>query len=137
MAETHVISGLKTKRAEIAGLLAECDERRAALKGALATIDAALRLFAYEGDPAEIKAKRKRRWMFKRGELQRAVMDALRAADGPLTNAEISEMVIRSKGWSAADAALAVADVYRFSAALNRDKKVPVWVSFPITFQVR
>lgn len=35
------------------------------------------------------------------------------------------------------DAALAVADVYRFSAALNRDKQVPVWVSFPITFQVR
>ena len=35
------------------------------------------------------------------------------------------------------DAALAVADVYRFSAALNRDKKVPVWVQFTITFQVR
>ncbi|MGY8776754.1 MAG: TonB family protein [Longimicrobiales bacterium] len=35
------------------------------------------------------------------------------------------------------DAALAVADVYLFTAALNRDKKVPVWVSFPITFQVR
>ena len=35
------------------------------------------------------------------------------------------------------DAALNVAGVYRFSAALNRDKKVPVWVSFPITFQVR
>jgi periplasmic protein TonB len=35
------------------------------------------------------------------------------------------------------DAALAVASVYRFSPALNRDKKVPVWVSFPITFQVR
>jgi protein TonB len=35
------------------------------------------------------------------------------------------------------DAALAVADIYQFSAALNRDKKVPVWVSFPITFQVR
>jgi periplasmic protein TonB len=35
------------------------------------------------------------------------------------------------------DAALAVASVYRFSAAMNRDKKVPVWVSFPITFQVR
>ncbi|MCG6957297.1 MAG: energy transducer TonB [Gemmatimonadetes bacterium] len=35
------------------------------------------------------------------------------------------------------DAALKVADVYRFSPALNRDKKVPVWVSFPITFQVR
>jgi TonB family protein len=35
------------------------------------------------------------------------------------------------------DAALAVADVYRFTAALNRDQKVPVWVSFAITFQVR
>jgi len=35
------------------------------------------------------------------------------------------------------DAALSVASVYRFTAALNRDKKVPVWVSFPITFQVR
>lgn len=35
------------------------------------------------------------------------------------------------------DAALTVASVYRFSPALNRDKKVPVWVSFQITFQVR
>lgn len=35
------------------------------------------------------------------------------------------------------DAALKVSTVYRFSPALNRDKKVPVWVSFPITFQVR
>ena len=35
------------------------------------------------------------------------------------------------------DAALKVATIYRFSPALNRDKKVPVWVSFPITFQVR
>ena len=35
------------------------------------------------------------------------------------------------------DAAIAVAEVYRFSPALNRDKQVPVWVSFGITFQVR
>jgi TonB family protein len=34
------------------------------------------------------------------------------------------------------DAALQVAAVMRFSPALNRDKKVPVWVSFPITFVV-
>jgi TonB family protein len=32
------------------------------------------------------------------------------------------------------DAALRVADVYRFSPALNRDERVPVWVSLPITF---
>jgi protein TonB len=35
------------------------------------------------------------------------------------------------------EAALAVADVYRFSPARNRDKEVPVWVSLPIEFQVR
>ena len=34
------------------------------------------------------------------------------------------------------DAALAVANLYRFSPALNRDEKVPVWVSFPIQFKV-
>jgi len=35
------------------------------------------------------------------------------------------------------EAAMAVASLMRFTAALNRDKKVPVWVAFPITFQVR
>jgi protein TonB len=34
------------------------------------------------------------------------------------------------------DAALAVAGMYRFSPALNRDERVKVWVSFPIQFQV-
>ncbi|MFV2006741.1 MAG: TonB family protein [Longimicrobiales bacterium] len=35
------------------------------------------------------------------------------------------------------DAAIKVADVYRFTPALNRDKKVQVWVQFTITFEVR
>jgi TonB family protein len=35
------------------------------------------------------------------------------------------------------DAALRVAGEYRFTPALNRDEKVPVWVSFPITFSAR
>lgn len=44
----------------------------------------------------------------------------------------------QSTGHEALDeAALAVADRYRFSPALNRDDPVPVWVSFPITFQTR
>jgi TonB family protein len=34
------------------------------------------------------------------------------------------------------DAALRVAGLYRFSPALNRDQKVAVWVSFPVTFAV-
>lgn len=35
------------------------------------------------------------------------------------------------------DAALEVADVYRFSPALNRDVRVAVWISLPIRFKVR
>lgn len=35
------------------------------------------------------------------------------------------------------DAALRVAGEMRFSPALNRDKRVPVWVTFPITFEVK
>ncbi len=34
------------------------------------------------------------------------------------------------------EAALKVADVYKFSPALNRDQTVQVWLSLPITFQV-
>ena len=42
----------------------------------------------------------------------------------------------QTSGHEALDqAALAVASVYRFAPAMNRDQPVPVWVSFPITFQ--
>lgn len=44
----------------------------------------------------------------------------------------------RSSGHEALDqAALSVAEVYRFSPALNRDQTVAVWVTFPIRFRVR
>ena len=43
-----------------------------------------------------------------------------------------------SSGHEALDqAALKVADIMEFTPALNRDKKVPVWVSLPITFRAR
>ncbi len=44
----------------------------------------------------------------------------------------------QSSGYAQLDeAALAVAGLYRFSPALNRDRTVPVWVLFPIEFHVR
>ena len=45
--------------------------------------------------------------------------------------------VSRSSGQIQFDeAALKVADVFRFSPALNRDQRVQVWIAVPITFQV-
>lgn len=35
------------------------------------------------------------------------------------------------------DAALKVASIMEFTPALNRDKRVQVWVAFPITFQIQ
>lgn len=35
------------------------------------------------------------------------------------------------------DAAIAVANIIEFTPALNRDKRVPVWISLPITFTTR
>ncbi len=46
--------------------------------------------------------------------------------------------VRKSSGHASLDqAALKVAEVIEFTPALNRDKRVPVWISLPITFQVR
>jgi len=55
-------------------------------------------------------------------------------ADGTVEDVRLDA----SSGHPALDeAALDVAGIYRFAPALNRDRPVPVWVSFPITFQVR
>ena len=46
--------------------------------------------------------------------------------------------VDRSSGHPALDeAAMRVGGVYDFTPAMNKDEQVPVWVSFPVTFQVR
>ena len=46
--------------------------------------------------------------------------------------------ILETSGQAALDeAALAVADVYEFTPALNRDQRVKVWVQFTITFEVR
>jgi TonB family protein len=56
------------------------------------------------------------------------------SSDGVVEQVRLDE----SSGHEALDeAALNVAGVYRFTPALNGDQRVPVWVSFPITFQVR
>jgi periplasmic protein TonB len=54
--------------------------------------------------------------------------------DGRVLRTQMHE----SSGHGALDeAALRVAEMMRFSPAMNRDKKVPVWVSIPIVFQAR
>lgn len=52
------------------------------------------------------------------------------------TGRVVETRIDQSSGHEALDqAALAVAGVYQFTPAQNRDEAVPVWVSFPITFR--
>ncbi len=54
--------------------------------------------------------------------------------EGRVQNTEVNQ----SSGHRPLDeAALAVAPIIQFTPALNRDKRVPVWISLPITFTTR
>jgi hypothetical protein len=110
MADPHVISALREKRALVAGLIEKLERKLEQHRADLTHIDGVLRLFQPDRDPGEIKPKRtyaRRTRYFARNELSRLCMDALRAADGALlTTDDIAGRIIEAKGFDAADAAL-------------------------------
>jgi hypothetical protein len=110
MADPHIISSLREKRAVIAGLIEKLERKLAQQWANLTHIDGVLRLFQPERDPEEIRPKRsyaKRTRYFGRNELPRLILDALRTADGkPVTTDEIAAQIIKTKGFDAADAAM-------------------------------
>ena len=97
MAEAHVIPALKRKRARIAGELAQSEKRCEAMRLHLAALDHSLRLFGYDGDPADIKPVKRRKLLFRRGELPRAIMGILRTANGHMADADLVERVMAMK----------------------------------------
>jgi hypothetical protein len=110
MADPHVISALREKRALVSGLIEKLERKLEQHRADLTHIDGVLRLFQPEHDPASIKPKRtyaRRTRYFARNELSRLCMDALKAADGALmTTDEIAGKIIEVKGFDVADTAL-------------------------------
>jgi hypothetical protein len=110
MADPHVISALREKRALVAGLIEKLERKLEQHRADLTHIDGVLRLFQPDRDPGEIKPKRtyaRRTRYFARNELNRLCMEALRAADGALlTTEEIAGRIIEAKSFDSADAAL-------------------------------
>jgi hypothetical protein len=110
MADPHVISALREKRALVAGVIEKLERKLEQQRADLTHIDGVLRLFQPDRDPGEIKPKRtyvRRTRYFARNELTRLCMDALRVADGALlTTDEIAARTIEAKGFDAADAVL-------------------------------
>jgi hypothetical protein len=111
MADPHVISALREKRALVAGLIEKLERKLEQHRADLTHIDGVLRLFQPDRDPGEIKPKRtyaRRTRYFAKGELPRLCREALR--DGELTSTDdIAARLIEAKGFDAADAVLRVA----------------------------
>jgi hypothetical protein len=96
MAEPHVISALRAKRAYLDGELLEVERQAARLRADLAAIDRALKVFDPNIQLTAIRpvVRRASPKFFKRGELTRAALDTLRRAEKPLTFREIAERLV-------------------------------------------
>src|SRR2546423_12004202 len=109
MADPHVISALREKRALVSGLIEKLERKLEQHRADLTHIDGVLRLFQPDRDPESIKPKRtyaRRTRYFARNELARLCMDALRDAPSLITTDEIAARVIVAKGFEAADSTL-------------------------------
>jgi hypothetical protein len=111
MADPHVISALREKRAIVSGLIEKLERKLEQHRADLTHIDGVLRLFQPDRDPGEIKPKRsyRRTRYFAKGELSRLVLEALRDAGRPLSADDIAGQVITAKGFDAADSTLRAA----------------------------
>jgi hypothetical protein len=104
VSETHVISALRSKRAELSGTLKQLERQVAQQREGLAHLDATILLFDPDASPTLIKSRepRARNTWFRQNECIRAVYDVLRSAPAPMTTREIVERVMAAKGISAA-----------------------------------
>lgn len=100
MSESHVVSGLVSKRAEVAGQIVSFKAEIVRLQAALSHLDGAIKLFAPQFNLRDVKARRtnKRSRYFANGEAQRLALEVMRDAGAPLTSREISDRMLLTKG---------------------------------------
>src|ERR1700688_3012227 len=105
MAELHVVSALRNKRAELVGTVRQLEQQLAQQRTNLAHLDATMQLFDPDIRPREICPKRQRArsaW-FRQGECLRRIYDELRDAPHPVTTRALAERIMRAKAIPAAD----------------------------------
>ncbi len=106
MGETHVVSALRDKRAEISGAIVGLEKELGRRRTDLMHLDATLRLFAPALAPQSIKPRKQtgRNSWFRKGERSRLVLALLRTADRPLATREITGRLAAAKGIDPSDA---------------------------------
>ena len=101
MAELHVVSALRAKRAEISAYVHDLEKKVATWRARLAHIDASIKIFSPETDPEAIPPRRtyRRSGYFRKGEFARLCLDELRKAHGnAVTTAAIVSNILEGKG---------------------------------------
>lgn len=124
MAETHVISALVKRRAELTGEIEYTQQRVKQLVANLEALDNTIRLFDADYRVEAIKPKGFRPpsdWA-NRGEMSRLVLDILRQAAEPLTTQDIARELIVSRGLDSEDVKLLRKMTKRVGVALRAQR---------------
>lgn len=124
MAESHVISGLLQKRAELAGKIEHAHRTLNDLVADLDYIDNAIRIIDPDCDVSLTRSKPfpPRMGSF-RGEMARFVLGHLRAVSEPATSLEITYAVMEGRGLDTADARSVMLIRKRVGACLYKMKR--------------
>ena len=105
MAELHVVSALRNKRSELAGIVGRLEQQLLTHRASLTHVDATRLLFDPDSRPQEIRPRRQRArnsW-FRPGECLRLIYDVLRDAPQPVATRELTERIMQVKAIPATD----------------------------------
>ena len=101
MADTHVISALVKKRAELRGDIIHYKQLLSSLDKDLQTIDATIKIFDVDYDISSIKPVIKaRNRFFNNGEAKVLVLEVLKNSSLPISTDKISEIIATNKNLS-------------------------------------
>jgi hypothetical protein len=105
MAEMHVMSALRNKRAEMAGTVVQLEQQLVRQRADLSHLDATMRLFDPDIRPNEIRPgqRRPRSTWFHHGACLRLIYDELRDAPQPMTTRQLAERIMWNKAVPAVD----------------------------------
>lgn len=99
MSESHVVSALVAKRAELTGQIEHFQSQIRQISMDVDHLDATLQLFDPDYDLLSIKPKgiRSSNPWFVKGEISRLALDALRTSSAPLSTCDITDALIARK----------------------------------------
>jgi hypothetical protein len=124
MGDPHVISALRSKRAELSGELIAAEKRIVQLRSDIVSLDGAIRVFDPTAMPDKIRPilRRKQPTLIRRGQCSRAVLDTLRDANTASTVREIAAQLAARYQLDASDRDAMKALIAKVRNTLARQK---------------